>query len=59
MFPYLTGRVHAQTAPAVAYDAEGTVAHAKKLLALFEAHGIDKWVPVSRRPPRGALTARS
>ncbi|KAH9937687.1 aldolase [Fomitopsis serialis] len=42
VFPYLTGRVHAQTAPAVAYDAEGTVAHAKKLLALFEAHGIDK-----------------
>ncbi|KZT65127.1 aldolase [Daedalea quercina L-15889] len=42
VFPYLTGRVHTQTAPAVAYDAEGTVAHAKKLLAIFEAHGMDK-----------------
>ncbi|KAH9835558.1 aldolase [Rhodofomes roseus] len=42
VFPYLTGRVHAQTAPAVAYDAEGTVAHAKRLLAIFEAHGMDK-----------------
>ncbi|KAI0732392.1 aldolase [Fomitopsis betulina] len=42
VFPYLTGRVHVQTAPAVAYDAEGTVTHVQKLLALFEAHGIPK-----------------
>ncbi|GBE78196.1 Transaldolase [Sparassis crispa] len=40
VYPYLTGRVHVQTSPSTAYDTERTVAHAKKLVALFEANGI-------------------
>ncbi|KAI0078880.1 aldolase [Panus rudis PR-1116 ss-1] len=42
VYPYLTGRVHLQTTPAAAYDTEKTIAHAKKLVSLFEAHGIPK-----------------
>ncbi|OBZ79776.1 Transaldolase [Grifola frondosa] len=40
VFPYLTGRVHAQTSPAFAYDAEATIAHAKRLVLLFELNNI-------------------
>lgn len=43
VFPYLTGRVHAQTSPRLAYDTEGTVTHAQKLVSLFEANGIPKF----------------
>jgi len=39
---YLTGRVHAQTSPSHAYNTEGTISHAKRLVALFEANGIPK-----------------
>ncbi|OCH96163.1 aldolase [Obba rivulosa] len=42
VFPFLTGRVHAQTSPSHAYDTEATIGHAKRLVALFEAHGIPK-----------------
>ncbi|KAI0669894.1 aldolase [Trametes maxima] len=42
VFPHLTGRVHAQASPAAAYNTEATIQHAKKLVALFEAHGIPK-----------------
>ncbi|RPD82548.1 aldolase [Lentinus tigrinus ALCF2SS1-7] len=42
VYPYLTGRVHAQTSPAAAYDTEATIHHAKKLVSLFEANGIPK-----------------
>ncbi|KAI0961558.1 hypothetical protein AcV7_000630 [Taiwanofungus camphoratus] len=42
VYPHLTGRVHAQTSPSTAYDTERTVAHAKKLVALFEENGIPK-----------------
>ncbi|KAI0825130.1 aldolase [Trametes gibbosa] len=42
VFPYLTGRVHAQASPSAAYDTEATIQHAKKLVALFEANGIPK-----------------
>ncbi|KAI0361615.1 aldolase [Trametes cingulata] len=42
VYPYLTGRVHAQASPSAAYDTEATIRHAKKLVALFEAHGIPK-----------------
>ncbi|PCH36836.1 aldolase [Wolfiporia cocos MD-104 SS10] len=44
VYPSLTGRVHAQTAPSTAYNTEATIAHAKKLVALFEVNGI----PASR-----------
>ncbi|KAI0756986.1 hypothetical protein C8Q80DRAFT_70088 [Daedaleopsis nitida] len=43
VYPYLTGRVHAQTSPSAAYDTEATIAHAKKLVSLFEANGIPKF----------------
>ncbi|KZP13424.1 aldolase [Athelia psychrophila] len=42
VYPYLTGRVHAQAAPSTAYDTEGTVAHAKRLIAIFAENGIPK-----------------
>ncbi|KAK7694652.1 hypothetical protein QCA50_001839 [Cerrena zonata] len=42
VYPYLTGRVHLQTSPFTAYDTEKTVEHAKRLVALFETHGISK-----------------
>ncbi|CAL1695848.1 unnamed protein product [Somion occarium] len=42
VFPHLTGRVHLQTSPSTAYDTEKTIAHAKRLVTLFEAHGIPK-----------------
>ncbi|EKM75665.1 hypothetical protein AGABI1DRAFT_132057 [Agaricus bisporus var. burnettii JB137-S8] len=42
VLPYLNGNVHVQTSPSVAYDTEKTIAHAKKLVALFEEHGIPK-----------------
>ncbi|KAI0651857.1 aldolase [Trametes meyenii] len=42
VFPHLTGRVHAQASPSAAYNTEATIQHAKKLVALFEAHGIPK-----------------
>lgn len=44
VYPYLTGRVHVQTSPSTAYNTQATIAHAKKLVALFEAEGI----PASR-----------
>lgn len=42
VYPYLKGRVHVQVAPATAYSTDGTVQHAKKLVSLFEKHGIPK-----------------
>ncbi|KAH7882446.1 hypothetical protein F5I97DRAFT_1910352 [Phlebopus sp. FC_14] len=42
VLPYLTGRVHAQTSPSIAYDTQKTVDHARALVALFEAHGVPK-----------------
>ncbi|EIM82164.1 aldolase [Stereum hirsutum FP-91666 SS1] len=42
VYPYLTGSVHAQTSPAFAYDTEKTVAHAKRLVSIYEANGIPK-----------------
>ncbi|EMD42050.1 hypothetical protein CERSUDRAFT_62010 [Gelatoporia subvermispora B] len=42
VFPHLTGRVHAQTSPSHAYNTEATIAHAKKLVSLFEANDIPK-----------------
>ncbi|KAF9444640.1 aldolase [Macrolepiota fuliginosa MF-IS2] len=42
VFPYLNGSVHAQTSPSVAYDTEKTIAHAKRLVALFGEHGTPK-----------------
>ncbi|KAF9003413.1 aldolase [Cyathus striatus] len=42
VFPLLTGHVHAQASPKYAYDTLQTIEHAKKLVALFEAHGIPK-----------------
>ena len=50
VYPYLTGRVHAQTSPSAAYDTEATIQHAKKLVSLFEANGIPKWACVSPNP---------
>ena len=43
VYPYLTGRVHAQTSPSTAYNTEATIAHAKKLDSVFEANGIPKY----------------
>ena len=42
VIPHISGRVHAQAAPAAAFSTEATIAHAKKLVALFEEHGIPK-----------------
>jgi len=42
VYPQLKGKVHAQTSPAFAYDTEQTIAHARRLVALFEAHGIPR-----------------
>ncbi|KZT02720.1 aldolase [Laetiporus sulphureus 93-53] len=42
VYPYLTGRVHTETSPSAAYNTEETIAHAKRLVALFEANGIPK-----------------
>ncbi|RPD70191.1 aldolase [Lentinus tigrinus ALCF2SS1-7] len=42
VFPYLTGRVHTQTSPLLAYDTEATANHARKLVALLEEHGIPR-----------------
>ncbi|KAF7972457.1 hypothetical protein HWV62_17942 [Athelia sp. TMB] len=42
VYPNLTGRVHAQAAPSTAYDTEGTVAHAKRLITIFAENGIPK-----------------
>ncbi|KAJ7255217.1 aldolase [Mycena rebaudengoi] len=40
VYPHITGNVHAQTSPSAAYDTEKTIEHARKLVALFEEHGI-------------------
>jgi len=42
VFPYLTGRVHAQTSPSTAYNTEQTIAHAQKLVSIFEVYGIPR-----------------
>ncbi|TBU48333.1 aldolase [Dichomitus squalens] len=42
VYPYLTGRVHAQTSPSTAHNTEATIQHAKKLVSVFEANGISK-----------------
>ncbi|KAI4525044.1 aldolase [Schizophyllum commune Loenen D] len=43
VYPYLTGNVHAQTSPSTAYSTPATVAHAKKLVSLFnDVAGIPK-----------------
>ncbi|KDQ60312.1 hypothetical protein JAAARDRAFT_174366 [Jaapia argillacea MUCL 33604] len=42
VFPYLKGRVHAQTSPSAAYDTEATVQHAKELVSVFEQNGIPR-----------------
>lgn len=40
--PHLSGKVLVQTSPTAAYDSDKTIAHAKKLVSIFEAHGIPK-----------------
>lgn len=40
--PNLKGRMHAQAAPSTAYSTENTIAHAKKLVAIFESQGYSK-----------------
>ncbi|KAJ7680036.1 hypothetical protein B0H17DRAFT_1077163 [Mycena rosella] len=40
VYPHLTGNVHAETSPSAAYDTQKTIDHARKLVALFAAHGI-------------------
>ncbi|RDB18675.1 Transaldolase [Hypsizygus marmoreus] len=42
VYPHLEGRVHAQTSPSYASSTEYTIAHAKRLVDLFDAHGILK-----------------
>ncbi|KAF8067588.1 hypothetical protein FPV67DRAFT_1415940 [Lyophyllum atratum] len=42
VYPHLKGKVLAQTSPAFAYDTEQTIAHARRLVALFEEHGIPR-----------------
>ncbi|KII84682.1 hypothetical protein PLICRDRAFT_46081 [Plicaturopsis crispa FD-325 SS-3] len=42
VFPFLKGRVHAETSPSAAYDTGKTIEHATKLVALFEANGIPR-----------------
>ncbi|KAF7791855.1 hypothetical protein EIP86_002879 [Pleurotus ostreatoroseus] len=44
VYPYITGRLLVQTSPSKAYDTEGTIAHAKRLVALFESKGVPKFV---------------
>lgn len=36
VLPYLTGNVHAQASPSVAYSVEGTVAEARRIIKTFE-----------------------
>jgi transaldolase len=46
-YPYLDGKVHAQTSPLAAICVENatekTIQHAQKLVALFGKHGIKKY----------------
>ena len=42
VFPYLSGRVHAQTSPLKADDVDATIKHAQKLVSLFEANGVPR-----------------
>lgn len=44
VIPYLKGDVLVQISPPAALNTEKTIAHAKKLVALFEEHGIPKFV---------------
>ncbi|KAG6918402.1 hypothetical protein DXG01_014803 [Tephrocybe rancida] len=40
VYPHLTGKVHAQTSPSVSNDTQKTIVHARRIVNLFEAHGI-------------------
>ncbi|KAG6840694.1 hypothetical protein C0991_004996, partial [Blastosporella zonata] len=41
VYPHLKGKILVQTSPSVSYDAEETIAaHARRIVDLFEAHGI-------------------
>ncbi|GLB39320.1 putative transaldolase/Fructose-6-phosphate aldolase [Lyophyllum shimeji] len=42
VYPHLKGKVHAQTSPVFAYDTAQTILHARRLVALFEEHGIPR-----------------
>ncbi|KAG5653679.1 hypothetical protein H0H81_011431 [Sphagnurus paluster] len=42
VYPHLTGRVLVQISPAFAYDTEQTIAQAKRLVSLFDEHGIQR-----------------
>ena len=42
----ISGRVLLQTLPSKAYDTEATINHAKKLVSVFEANGIPKFVSI-------------
>ena len=44
VLPFLSGRVLVQTSPTHANDMEATITHAKRLVALFEAHGVSTFV---------------
>ncbi len=44
VFPYLKGDVLVQISPPAAHNTEKTIAHAKKYVALFEEHGIPRFV---------------
>ncbi|KAG5640208.1 hypothetical protein DXG03_000577, partial [Asterophora parasitica] len=59
--PYLKGKILVQTSPAFAYDAEKTVAHARRLVALFrDAHAIPSSRVCVKIPstPEGLLACR-
>ncbi|KAH9944381.1 aldolase [Epithele typhae] len=60
VYPYLTGRVHAQASPSTAYDTEATINHARKLISVFEANGIPKTrvcIKIPATPESVALAA--
>jgi transaldolase len=42
VYPHIQGHVMAQTSPAFAYDKDATIAHAQRLVRVFEAHGIPR-----------------
>ncbi|KAG5640212.1 hypothetical protein DXG03_000549, partial [Asterophora parasitica] len=59
--PYLKGKILVQTSPAFAYDTEKTVAHARRLVALFQdAHAIPSSRVCVKIPstPEGLLACR-
>ncbi|KAI0801261.1 aldolase [Fomes fomentarius] len=61
VFPYLSGRVHAQTSPLKADDIDATIKHAQKLVSLFEANGVPRDRVCIKVPstPEGILACKS